>query len=126
MGPGVEGTTSAVGEVASSPRRHFSCNPVRKVAPAENASVTTASRSTTVAAIQAVHPESVAADATAEVQRLESAIAALGEKNPHAKALVEALRVARVQSKVPPIQQRIQSCKTYIERAGSALHEPRK
>ena len=41
--------TSAVREVASSPRRHFSCNPVRKVSPAENASVTTASRSTTVA-----------------------------------------------------------------------------
>ena len=41
--------TSAVGEVASSARRCFSCTPVRKGAPAENASVTTASRSTTVA-----------------------------------------------------------------------------
>ena len=62
-------------------------------------------------------PDSVAADAVAEVQKLEADISALEEKNPHAQSLVEALRVARAKTKVPPVQQRIQSCKTYVERA---------
>ena len=39
-------------------------------------------------------PDAVAAKASAEVQRLEAAISALGENNPHAFPLQEALRVA--------------------------------
>ena len=62
-------------------------------------------------------PEAAAAIASAEVQRLETAISALGETSPHAKPLVEALRIARAKSAVPPLQQRIQSRKLYIERA---------
>ena len=42
---------------------------------------------------------------------------ALGETSPHAKPLVEALRIARAKSAVLPLQQRIQSCKSYVERA---------
>ena len=60
---------------------------------------------------------SFASNASAEVQRLETAISALGETSPHAKPLVEALRIARAKSAVPPLQQRIQSCKLCIERA---------
>ena len=62
-------------------------------------------------------PEVVAADAVAEVKRLENAIQVLGETNPHAQPLVEALRVARAKTTVPPLQERIQSCKTFLERA---------
>ena len=42
---------------------------------------------------------------------------ALGETSPHAKSLVEALRIARAKFSVPLFQQRIQSCKLYIERS---------
>ena len=61
-------------------------------------------------------PEVVAEDAVAEVKRLENAIQVLGETNPHAQPLVEALRVARAKTTVPPLQERIQSCKTFLER----------
>ena len=40
-----------------------------------------------------------------------------GETNPHAQPLVEALRVARAKTTVPLLQERIQSCKTFLERA---------
>ena len=52
-------------------------------------------------------PEVVAADAVAEVKRLENAIQVLGETNPHAQPLVEALGVARAKTTVPPLQERI-------------------
>ena len=61
--------------------------------------------------------ESVAAHATAEVSRLESAISVLGEDNKHARALLEALKVAKMQATVHPIQDRINACKAYLERA---------
>ena len=48
-------------------------------------------------------PESVAASATAEVSRSQSAISVLGEDNPHAKPLLEALKVAKNQATIPPI-----------------------
>ena len=51
-------------------------------------------------------PEVVAADAVAEVKRLENAIQVLGETNPHAQPLVEALTVARAKT-----------TKTFVERA---------
>ena len=57
-------------------------------------------------------PEVVAADAVSEVLRLESAIQVLGETNPHAQCLVEGLRVAHAKT----TQERIKSCKTFIER----------
>ena len=53
----------------------------------------------------------------AEVQRLEAAIAALGETNPHARPLKDALQAAKSRSKVPPVADRIEACKTFIERA---------
>ena len=58
----------------------------------------------------------MAVDALAEVQRLEAAIAALGETNPHAKPLKVALQAAKSRSKVPPVADRIEACKTFIER----------
>ena len=54
-------------------------------------------------------PDAVAAEASAEVQRLEAAMSVLGENNPHALPLKEVLRVARAKSKVLP-------CKEFIER----------
>ena len=39
-------------------------------------------------------PEAMAVDAAAEVERLESAIAVLGEANPHARPLKDALQAA--------------------------------
>ena len=62
-------------------------------------------------------PESVAAHATAEVSRLESAISVLGGDNPHARPLLEAFKVAKSQATIPPIQDRINACKAYLERA---------
>ena len=50
----------------------------------------------------------MAVDAIAEVQRLEAAIAAFGETNPHAKPLKVALQAAKSRSKVPPVADRIE------------------
>ena len=58
----------------------------------------------------------VVADAVADVQ-LEAAIAVLDGDNVHAKGLQEALRVARSKTKVPPISERVETCKTFVERA---------
>ena len=58
-------------------------------------------------------PEAAAANASAEVQWLETAISAVGETSPHAKPLMEAMRIARAKSAVPPLQQRIHSCKLF-------------
>ena len=41
----------------------------------------------------------------------------LGEDNPHARPLLEALKVAKMQATVLPIPDRIKACKAYIERA---------
>ena len=66
-------------------------------------------------------PEAVAAEASAEVERLLGAIAALGECNPHSTPLKEALRIARAKSKVLPVSERIEACKSFIERARKCL-----
>ena len=55
--------------------------------------------------------------ATTEAQLLEAAIAALGETNPHARLLKDALQAAKSKSKVPLVADRIEACKTFIERA---------
>ena len=62
-------------------------------------------------------PEIVAVEAAAEVKQLEAAIGVLGENNVHAKSLHEALRVARNKTKLPPIQDQVESCKSFLERA---------
>ena len=62
-------------------------------------------------------PEVTTADAMAEVQRLESAIAVLGESNPHAGPLLKSLQVAKSRSRAPPVAGRIEACKSFIERA---------
>ena len=113
VGASFEGTTPSVSEMATS--AGGVSGTFRKVAPAQREVVfkftppplRQTSRS----------PEVVAADAIAEVKRLENAIQVLGETNPHAQPLVEALRVARAKTTVPPLQERIQSCKTFLERA---------
>ena len=56
-------------------------------------------------------------DAIANVSRLESAIAVLGEDNPHARPLLDALRVAKTQATVLPTQDRIKACKAFLDRA---------
>ena len=63
-------------------------------------------------------PEQVAADAAEEVHRLEAAVQVLGgENNVHAKPLVEALKAARAKSRVPPVSERLTSCRNFLERA---------
>ena len=47
-------------------------------------------------------PQSVVANALALVSRLKSAISVLGEDNPHARPLLEALKVAKMQSDRSP------------------------
>ena len=61
-------------------------------------------------------PEVVVTDAAEEVRRLEAAVSALGEENAHAKHLLKALDVARARSKFALVK-RIESCKTFLERA---------
>ena len=62
-------------------------------------------------------PDRVSAEATEEVQRLEAALSALGERKRHAKPLVEALRVARAKAKVLPLEEQIVACKNFVKRA---------
>ena len=63
-------------------------------------------------------PEQVAAGAAEEVHKLEVAVQVLGgENNVHAKPLVEALKAARAKSRVPPVSERLTSCRNFFERA---------
>ena len=66
-------------------------------------------------------PEEVAAEASSEVHRLEGAIAALGESNPLCAPLKDALRVVRAKSKVLPVNERVEACRGFIERAKKRL-----
>ena len=45
------------------------------------------------------------------------AIAALGEDSIHAKGLHEAPRIARARSALPPVAERVESCKKFLDRA---------
>ena len=47
----------------------------------------------------------------------EAALSALGEGNPHAKPLVEALRVARAKAKVLLLEEQIVASQNFVERA---------
>ena len=63
-------------------------------------------------------PDQVAAEAIEEVHKLEAAVMALGVENTvHAKALVEALKTARAKSRVPPVSERLISCRNFLDRA---------
>ena len=56
-------------------------------------------------------------NARARVAKLEAAMAALGESDPTYLALQEALKKAKAQSQVRPVEERIASSKVFIERA---------
>ena len=105
-----EGPSTTFGEMAFSERRS-PCSPVPEVASAETGQGSSSAESTTSSSAEQ------SARGSRSVQRLETAISALREMSPHGKPLVEALRIARAKSAVPPLQQRIQSCKLHIERA---------
>ena len=62
-------------------------------------------------------PEVAVSEAVGEVKKLAAAIAALGPDSVHAKGLHEALRIARARSKLPPVAERVESCKKYLDRA---------
>ena len=56
-------------------------------------------------------------DAIGEIKSLEAAIDLLGPASVHAKPLLTALKAAQERSKVGPIQERLDSCRQFIERA---------
>ena len=62
-------------------------------------------------------PEKIAADAIGEIQRLQAAITALGDSTALVKPLQEALRAAQTEASVLPVQERVESCKLFLERA---------
>ena len=59
----------------------------------------------------------MAAEASLEVERLQGAIVALGESNLVSVPLEEAIPGARAKSKVPAVNERVEACKCFIERA---------
>ena len=63
------------------------------------------------------NPDEVIANAHSRVGKLESAISVLDENDPTVLALKEALRQARSQTQVRPVEERIDSTKLFIERA---------
>ena len=62
-------------------------------------------------------PEVVVNDAIGEIKSLEGAIDLLGPASVHAKPLLTALKAAQERSKVGPIQERLDSCRQFIDRA---------
>ena len=62
-------------------------------------------------------PEEVVSNAPTRVAKLEAAMAALGESDPTYSTLQEALKKAKAQVHVRPVDERIVSAKTFIERA---------
>ena len=59
----------------------------------------------------------VSAEATEEVHRLEATLSAMGQGNPLAKLLVEALGSALSKAKVLLLVEQIIACKNFVERA---------
>ena len=66
-------------------------------------------------------PEAAAAEASLEVERLQGAIVALGEGNPLSAPLQAAFCSARTKSKVLPVNERVEACKGFVERAKKRL-----
>ena len=62
-------------------------------------------------------PEAAAAEASLEVERLQGVIPALGEGNPLSAPLQAALHSARTKSKVLPVDERVEACNGFLERA---------
>ena len=60
-------------------------------------------------------PEVVVNDAIGEIKSFEAAIDLLGPSSVHAKLLQIALKAAQQRSKVGPIQERLDSCRQFIE-----------
>ena len=56
-------------------------------------------------------------DAIGEIKSLEAAIDLLGPASVHAKPLLTALKAAQERSKMGPIQERLGSCRQFVERA---------
>ena len=56
-------------------------------------------------------------NAIGEIKSLEAAIDLLGPASVHAKLLLTAFKAAQERSKVGPIQERLDSCRQFIERA---------
>ena len=62
-------------------------------------------------------PEEVVSNAPARVAKLEAAMAVLGESDPTYPALLEALKKVKSQTQVRPVDERIASTRTFLERA---------
>ena len=54
-----------------------------------------------------------------EIERLKAAIEALGDSTAHVNPLKEALRFAQARVSVRPVEERVESCKFFLERARS-------
>ena len=55
--------------------------------------------------------------AVVEIERLKAAIAALGDSTAYANPLKEALRVGQPRASIRPVEERVESCKLFLERA---------
>ena len=71
-------------------------------------------------------PEEVLQGARARVAKLEAAISAVGDLDPTFPALQEALKQARRQAQVQPVESRIKSSEFFIERAKRRVEKARK
>ena len=71
-------------------------------------------------------PEDVLQGARARVAKLEIAISAAGESDPTFPGLQEALKQARRQAQVQPVESRIRSSEFFIERTKKRLENARK
>ena len=66
-------------------------------------------------------PDNDAAVLQSRIEKLEKAIEVLGEENPEAQWLLEALRKAGSQATLSPIGVRLDSCQAFVERARKRL-----
>ena len=95
------------------PRRRPSSKPPAK----GRGSQVSSQQEATHRAQRGLPPEEVLANARARVTKLETAVAAVGESDPSFPAHQEALKKAKAQAQVRPVEDRISSTKVFIERA---------
>ena len=67
--------------------------------------------------IRGLHPDVKVSMARDRIAKLEAAIAAVGDEDETAPKLKEALRKARQQAQIPPIEVRVKSCEQFLDRA---------
>ena len=67
--------------------------------------------------VRSLHPDVKVSVARDRITKLEAAIAAVGEEDETAPKLKEALRKARQQAQILPIEVRVKSCEQFLERA---------